>query len=216
MKTTLERTGLIESLNWRYAVKAFDTEQKISEDDLNTLFEVVRMAPTAYGQQPFKVLNIENQEIRNQLKAASYGQEKVANASHLLVFAVDTTLGDKTVDEYLQLASKARNIPVSSMEGFGKVVKATYQQLGEEGRIHWAAKQAYLAMGFLLSAAAQMHIDACPMEGIDPQKYEQILGLKEKGLKAVVAVTLGFRSNEDSVQYLVKVRKPMTDMVEEI
>ena len=214
MNSTVQRNDFLSAMDWRYAVKKFDSSAQLSDQEVAQLLEVVRMAPTAYGQQPFKVLNIRDKAVRQKLLSASFGQDKVVNASHLLVFAIDTGLGEESVQQYMELTAATRNISVEAVEGFGNVIKNTYQAFGKEGVEQWAAKQAYLAQGFLLAAAAVMKIDTCPMEGFDPAQYDEILGLKEKGLHATVVVTLGKRAEDDTTQSLAKVRKPMEQMVE--
>ncbi len=216
MNTSLETPSVLDQMNWRYAVKAFDPNKKLSARQLHELLEVVRMAPTAYGQQPFTVLNIEDPATRTALLSASYGQEKVVNASHLLVFAANTQLNESTVNTYIKQAAQARNVEESALAGFGKVVKQTYAAMTDAELTAWAQKQTYLALGFLLSAAAQLEIDACPMEGFNAAEYNTILGLTQKGLTATVIVTLGFRSANDAAQHLAKVRKPMNQLVETI
>ncbi len=206
----------LEPLNWRYAVKAFDADRKISDEQLDQLLESARLAPTAFGQQPFKIIVVNTPAIRQDLIAHSYGQEKVASASHLLVFAVDTALGDDSVDHYMANASKTWNTTLESLEGFSGAVKGTYNALGEQGRIAWAQQQAHIALGTLLTVAAYNGIDACPMTGFSTDKYDEMLGLKEKNLKSTVIVTLGHRSAEDNAQHLPKVRKPVSEFVETI
>jgi nitroreductase len=206
----------LEPLNWRYAVKAFDTDRKLSEEQLSQLLESARMAPTAFGQQPFKVIVVNNPAVRQELIAHSYGQDKVAAASHLLVFAADTALGDDTVDHYMAHAAKTWNTTTEALAGFSGAVKGTYNALGEQGRIAWAQQQAHIALGTLLTVAAYNGIDACPMTGFSTDKYDEILGLKEKNLKSTVIVTLGHRSTEDSAQHMPKVRKPVSEFVETI
>ncbi|TKG88139.1 NAD(P)H-dependent oxidoreductase [Puteibacter caeruleilacunae] len=207
---------ILKALNWRYAVKEFDSSKKLTEEQEQLLLEATRLSASSYGQQPFKVLVIKNEDLRQQLVPHSYGQDKVAHASHLFVFAVDTKLSDESVDHFIHLVSKTRNIPVPELEGLGNMVKSVYQRLDQESKIQWATRQAYLALGNLLTVAALQEIDVCPMEGFDRSAFDQILQLENKGLKSVVICTLGFRSENDQLQYAAKVRKPLNEFVEVI
>ncbi|MGS2763913.1 NAD(P)H-dependent oxidoreductase [Sinomicrobium sp. M5D2P9] len=203
---------IIESLNWRYATKKFDPSAKISAEDLGTLKEAIRLSASSYGMQPYQVFIIEDPEIRKQLKEVSWGQPQITDASHLIVFAskTDVTAGD--TEAYMNNISKTRSIPVENLSGFKDMINNTVVQLPQEIKSAWAAKQAYIALGNFLAAAAQLKIDACPMEGFDAEGYNKILGLTEKGLHATVIATIGYRSSEDEMQHLPKVRKPSEEL----
>ncbi|MEM7551417.1 MAG: NAD(P)H-dependent oxidoreductase [Bacteroidota bacterium] len=204
---------IIKQLNWRYAVKSFDSSKKVSEEDFNKLLKVIQLSASSYGQQPYQIINVTNQSVRESLVEHSFRQDKVANASHLLVFAADTTIDDSTVDKYIEKAARVREVEKESIEGFGGMVKNVYSSMDRDQRTDWAARQAYLALGNLLTACAIMEIDACPMEGLNPAKYDEILGLTEKGLKTYVVVTLGYRTSDDPAQNFAKVRKDMDELV---
>ncbi|RNL85653.1 NAD(P)H-dependent oxidoreductase [Sinomicrobium pectinilyticum] len=203
---------IIESLNWRYATKKFDPSAKVSAEDLNTLKEAIRLSASSYGMQPYEVFVIEDPEIRRQLKEASWGQPQITDASHLIVFASKTDVTAKDTEAYMNNISKTRNIPVESLSGFSNMINNSVISLPQEVKSTWAAKQAYIALGNLLASAAQLQIDACPMEGFDAEGYNKILGLKEKGLNAAVIATIGYRSSEDEMQHLPKVRKPSEEL----
>ncbi len=203
---------IIESLNWRYATKKFDPSAKVSAEDLNTLKEAIRLSASSYGMQPYEVFVIEDPEIRRQLKEASWGQPQITDASHLIVFASKTDVTAKDTEAYMNNISKTRNIPVESLSGFRNMINNSVISLPQEVKSTWAAKQAYIALGNLLASAAQLQIDACPMEGFDAEGYNKILGLKEKGLNAAVIATIGYRSSEDEMQQLPKVRKPSEEL----
>ena len=203
---------IIESLNWRYATKKFDPSAKVSAEDLNTLKEAIRLSASSYGMQPYEVFVIEDPEIRRQLKEASWGQPQITDASHLIVFASKTDVTAKDTEAYMNNISKTRNIPVESLSGFRNMINNSVISLPQEVKSTWAAKQAYIALGNLLASAAQLQIDACPMEGFDAEGYNKILGLKEKGLNAAVIATIGYRSSEDEMQHLPKVRKPSEEL----
>lgn len=205
--------NIIEKLKWRYAVKKFDTRRKLTNDQLAYLLEAINLAPTSYGLQPFKVLLVEDKAIREKLKAQAWGQGQVTDASQLIVFAAQTQLSAKDVDAFVANISKTRNIPVEALAEYEGMMKNTIQSRTPEQLTQWAARQAYIALGFLLSAAASANIDACPMEGFSNEAFDDLLGLKEKGLTSVVMATVGYRSEDDGYQNLAKVRKPLEEII---
>lgn len=207
---------ILNKLEWRYAVKKFDPAKKLSADQLEKLLAATRLSASSYGLQPYKILVVENPAVREQLKAVSNGQLQVTDASHLIVFARYTDLNETHVDDYMNNVAETRNIAPEQLAGFSGVVKGTVNRLGAEGTAVWSAKQAYLALGTLLTAAAVENIDACPMEGFDAAGYNRILGLTEKGLAAVVVAAIGFRAPDDVMQHARKVRKPIAELVEMI
>jgi nitroreductase len=197
----------IENQNWRYATKKFDASKKISTEDLNILKEAIRLSSSSYGLQPYQVIIVENPELRAQLLAAAYGQSQVVDASHLIIFANETNVGDETIEKYLTRIGDTRNIPVESLAGFGNYMKGTINHLSEDAKNIWASKQTYLALGNLLNAAAELKIDVTPMEGFNPAQVNEIVGLDKLGLNASLMATIGYRHEEDATQHLKKVRK---------
>jgi nitroreductase len=197
---------LIESLKWRYATKIFDPLKKVSNEDLNTILEAARLSASSYGLQPYRIFVVEDPEIREKLKQASRGQGQITDASHLIVFANVITPGEKLVDEYLGNVSFTRNIPLDDLQGYGSMMKSTIGGLSRDEGVNWTAKQAYIALGNLLAAAAELKIDTCPMEGFDNAAYDRILGLQEKGLTSALVAAIGYRSPADKTQHLQKVR----------
>ncbi|WP_396218567.1 NAD(P)H-dependent oxidoreductase [Flavobacterium sp.] len=206
----------IENQNWRYATKKFNSEKKISNSDLEILKEAIQLSSSSYGLQPYKVLIIENEEIRKQLQPASWGQSQITDASHLLVFASETNVDAEYITRYAENMAKTRNIPFDSVKGYAEFMIGNIASLTPEKQIIWAQKQAYLALGNLLNAAAELKIDVTPMEGFLPEQYNEILGLKEKGLHATLVATIGYRHEEDETQHYAKVRKPITELFETI
>ncbi len=202
----------IENANWRYATKKFDTTKKVTPDDLETLKEAISLTPTSYGLEPYKVIVIENPEIRQQLIAASWGQAQVADASHLMVFASIVDFGSKQMDDYFKNLTETRQIPMEAVQGYADFMKSNINSRSLEDRNIWTSKQAYLALGNLLNAAAELKIDVTPMEGIDAAQYNEILGLEKLGLQAVLAAPIGYRHAEDATQDYKKVRKSSTDL----
>ncbi len=201
-------SNTIENLKWRYATKKFDTSKTISNEDFETLKKAMQLTASSYGLQPYKILNIEDKEIREKLCAASWNQSQIEDASHMIVLANMTDFGDELVDNYFDNVIDTRNVTKEDVTDYANTIKSTIGQLSQEQKAVWTAKQAYIVVGNLLSAAAQLKIDACPMEGFQSEEYNKILDLNSKNLNAAVVVTLGYRSEEDETQHYKKVRKP--------
>ena len=206
----------IENQNWRYATKKFNSEKKISNSDLEILKEAIQLSSSSYGLQPYKVLIIENEEIRKQLQPASWGQSQITDASHLLVFASETNVDAEYITRFAENMAKTRNIPFDSVKGYADFMIGNISTLTPEKQLIWAQKQAYLALGNLLNAAAELKIDVTPMEGFLPEQYNKILSLTEKGLHATLVATIGYRHDEDDTQHYAKVRKPKSELFETI
>jgi nitroreductase len=199
---------LIENLKWRYATKKFDPSKNISDKDLERLKEAIQLSVSSYGLQLYKVIVIKNKRLRKQLKEASWGQSQITDASHLFVFCNYTERSENHIDDYIQANSKIQGTPVDELSGYGEFIKGSLAQKTDLEWISWSEKQTYLALSNLLIACAELKIDACPMEGFESEKYNEILGLNEKGLNATVIAPVGFRSEEDHTQHRKKVRKP--------
>jgi nitroreductase len=197
----------LEGQNWRYAAKRYDAAKKISEADLKTLKEAVRLSASSYGLQPYKVVIVENPELREKLKGAAYGQTQITDASHLFIFASDVTLDAASVDQYINNISETRGVPVEALGGFSDMMKNVVGNLSSDAKNIWTAKQTYIALGNLLGAAAELKIDATPMEGFNAASFNEILGFDKLGLNAVVIAAVGYRHDEDDAQHHKKVRK---------
>lgn len=202
----MKNAQIKEALEWRYATKKYDSTKKITHEDWETLKSSLQFAPSAYGVQPWKFLVIENPEVREKLKAASWNQTQVTDASHYVVFLYKTEVDVPFIDQYLQRMSEVRQAPLESLAGFKNMLVENLAKAPEEQIRTWAQRQAYIAMGFLLQTAAVLKIDATPMEGLDPKAYDKILGLEGSGWKTVATVALGYRHPEDAYQNLKKVR----------
>ena len=207
--------NIIEPLHWRYAVKKYDSSAKLRNEEVLQLKEAVRLAPSSHGLQPYHVLVITDEAIRQKLRAASYNQSQVTDASHLFVFAIQKSIAQSHVDEYFEQVCRIRNVKME--EGLlmhRNSVAGSVSRMTPEQKVLWSSNQAYIALGFLLYAAAQSGIDANPMEGFIPAQYDEILGLKEKGLTAVVIAAAGYRHSADTFQHFTKVRKPASELFE--
>jgi nitroreductase len=197
----------LENQNWRYATKKFDATKKITDADLAFLKEAIRLSTSSYGLQPYRVFIVENPELRAKLVAASYGQAQVVDASHLLVFANELNFGEAGIDQLAATICKTRELPLEAIQGYVDYMKGNITGLPEDVRNIWTAKQTYLALGNLLNAAAELHIDVTPMEGFVPAQVNEILGLDALGLNATLLAPIGYRHVEDTTQHYKKVRK---------
>ena len=202
--------NLIDTLNWRYAVKRM-TSEKVSDEKVNEILEAINLTATSAGMQPFRVLTITNPDIKQKLQAASFNPQ-ISESSHLLVFASYTHVSQAHVDEYIDLVAKTREIPVESLNDF-KEKLSTFASMPEDFVKTWASKQAYIALGTAIVAAANLKVDSTPMEGFDYAAFDEILELKEKGLQSAVVLALGYRDEEaDFLAKAKKVRIPLEEM----
>lgn len=209
MSTTISPETLINQLNWRYATKQFDPQRKISAQDWAPLAEALRLTASSGGLQPWKFIVITDAAMRAKLRPASYGQAQITDASHLVVFAAKNNLSEADVDEHLANVAKVQGTPIEALAPLrGMLVGGIVQALDEPARNAWARNQAYIALGNFLTSAAVLGIDACPMEGFDRAQYDEILGLKAKGLASAVIATAGFRLPTDKYASQPKVRFP--------
>ena len=198
--------NLIEKLNWRYAVKRMNGT-KVPQEKVENILEAIRLAPTSLGLQAFKVFVIENEALREKIFNEACPQPQIKEGSHILVFAANKKVNQEQVDEYIQLIATTRNTTVEGLNDF----KAHFSRIvndTEEHNFAWTSRQAYIAFGVGLTAAAIEHVDTTPMEGFNAESLDAILGLNDQNLSAVTILTLGYRDNDND--YLVnatKVRK---------
>ena len=202
----------IENQKWRYATKKFDASKKVSASDLETLKEAIQLSTSSYGLQLYKVFIIENPEVRAQLQPASWGQSQIIEASHLFVFANIVDVQDQHIDAYVQNFANTRALTVEDLKGYSDFMKSKIVPLPVEQKAVWTSKQTYLALGNLLNAAAELKIDVTPMEGFEPEKYNEILGFNALGLNASLVAAVGYRHEEDATQHYAKVRKPKQEL----
>src|ERR1700712_815390 len=200
--------SLIDKLNWRYATKKFDQTKKLSSAQLDELLHAVHLSPSSAGLQSYKILVVEDAATRQKLREAANGQAQLTDASQLIIFASETNVDADYVKHFIDHVAETRQIGRDNLEGFEQMLNGHVGNLTAEQKLTWSNKQAYIALGVLLTAAAEMGIDACPMEGFNPAKFDEILGLKEKGLTSAVIVAIGFRAEDDGYSKLLKVRKP--------
>jgi len=206
---------IIEDLNWRYACKKFDASKKISDKDFEIILESLRLTASSFGLQPWKFVVVKNVELREKLVAASWNQQQVKDASHLIVLCAPSYLDEKFVTDYVEDTAKTKNVDVSELAGFQKMLMMIPNKKIEDQMI-WSKNQIYIALGNLLNTCAQLRIDSCPMEGFKPSEYDQILGLGEFGLKSVLVCPVGYRDSADKYITQPKVRYPLNQLVIEI
>jgi nitroreductase len=217
MTQTIPASQLLDSLNWRYATKTFDPSRIIPEPTWKTLEETLVLSPSSFGLQPYRFFVVKDVSIRKQLQPHSWNQTQVVDASHYVVMAGRTGITEAEVDRFLDRVVEVRGIPRESLEGYRGMMYGSLLSPGAEARIpHWAALQAYIALGNLMTSAALLGIDTCAIEGFAPAEYDAILGLKEQGYASVVCCALGYRSAEDKYATAAKVRFPVADLVKTV
>ena len=204
--------GLIDSLKWRYATKKFDSARKVKSGDIENLKESIRLAATSYGLQPFKVAIIEDASVKSDLREVSFKQSQITDCSHLFIFTHLTVVQDGFIDNYIDLCASERQLAASELQGYSNFMKTTLGDFSEDEIHNWASKQAYIGMTNLLTACADLRIDACPIEGFESEKYNEILKLDKQSLSACVVVAVGYRSVADESQHLKKVRLPKEEL----
>ncbi|CAA0125631.1 Putative NAD(P)H nitroreductase YfkO [BD1-7 clade bacterium] len=206
---------LIDALNWRYAVKTF-SQRTVSTALRDELIEATRLTPSCYGLQPYRLIRVATPETREQLGSYAWGQNKVHDSSDLFVLAVHTDGISAIVDRYLRCQSNVRGESLSSLNDFRDYLITTLGQKNDAEIIHWAHRQAYIALGQLTTAAAIKRVDTCPMEGIDTAGFDRILGLESCHLTTSVACVIGYRDTDDKQASKPKVRFPITDFLVEM
>lgn len=207
---------LLEQLNWRYATKKMDPAKSVPQEKVDTIIEAIRLSPTSSGTQPFEIFVVTNPELRNEICKAASNQSPITDGSHLLVFAAWDNYTEARIDEVAKLnVEKRGDLPLIG-QYYGNL-KASYVPRDAEINYAHAARQAYIALGIAMVAAAEQEVDSTPMEGFDPSKVDEILGLKERGLRSVVLLPLGYRDpTGDWLLNMPKVRKSRETMVTQV
>jgi len=209
-------TPLLEKLNWRYATKKMDPSKKVEPEKLEQILEAIRMAPTSSGTQPFEVFVVKNPELRDKIRAVGWDQAQITEASDLLVFAAWDNYSTDRIDGVVAQMEDERG-KSEMLTGYFENLKGMYLPRDAEVNYNHAARQAYIALGFALIAAAEAGVDSTPMEGFDPEQVDEILGLKEKGLRSVILLPVGYRQeDQDWLVNMKKVRKSKETLITEI
>jgi nitroreductase len=210
-------SDVIEKLNWRYATKKFDPAKKVDDAKLERILEAIRLAPTSSGLQPFEVFVVTNPELRAKIQAVGWNQSQITESSHLLVFAAWDNITEARVNMMFDLTNEQRGIVNEGWESYRKLLLGIVAERGEQANFDAAARQAYIALGVAMVAAAFEGVDTTPMEGFDPAAVDEILSLKERNLRSVVILPVGYRQAEgDWLVNLKKVRRSRPNLITEI
>lgn len=212
--TPISDSQLLVALNWRYAVKAFDPSKKIPAATWAVLEDAMVLSPSSYGLQPYRFVVVQDPAVRAKLMPYAHGQSKIVDASHLVVFTARTSIEAADIDAYVERIAEVRGVTVESLAGYremmaGPLLYEAFKPIAP----HWAARQAYIALGNLLTSAALLGVDAGPMEGFVPAEFDAILGLPAQGFSAVVLCALGYRAAGDKYASLKKVRSPKSTLI---
>ncbi|MFC7357639.1 NAD(P)H-dependent oxidoreductase [Jejudonia soesokkakensis] len=207
---------IIEKLAWRYATKKFDSTKKLSEEKLTILKEAFRLTATSYGLQPLKMVVINNTALQKKLVPFTHEQQQVADASHVLVLCTENEITSNYIKRYFEKVEKTRNTPRAILHPFELYLIDSFSEKTNDEIHTWMAKQAYIALGNLLTVCAHEQIDSCPIEGFDPEKYDDFLALGTRGLRSVLVLAVGYRAQDDLHATLKKVRRSESEIIVEI
>lgn len=200
--------NLIDALNWRYAAKRMNVKP-VPEEKVERILEAIQLSASSMGLQPYTILSINNDELKEKLKPAAYNQPQITEGSHLIVFTAWDDISELLIDAYLQQIADVRGVSIGSLADFRASLIKTVENKSPEERYEWAARQVYIVLGTALTAAAVEKVDATPMEGFVPEKVDNILKLREKGLRSVAMMALGYRDEEND--FLANVKKVRRD-----
>ncbi|MCP9200989.1 NAD(P)H-dependent oxidoreductase [Gramella sp. GC03-9] len=206
----------IKALQWRYATKKFDPDKILAEDKIKTLKQAFNLTATSYGLQPLKMIIISNKDLQKKLRAYSWNQQQVDTASHVLVICIENEVDEEFIVNYFKRVKHLRETPDEILKPFREFLVQDFNTKAAEEIEAWARNQAYLALGTLLTVCAAEEIDACPMEGFEPEKYDAELNLHEKNLKSVLVLPVGYRADDDMHSKFKKVRRPLEEVIIEI
>jgi len=210
-------SNLINTLQWRYATKKFNPAKEVPQEKLDRILEAIRLTATSSGLQPYEVFVVTNKEVREKIKPIAWNQEQITDGSHLLVFAAWDNYTAERINMMFDLVNEQRGFKNEGWENYRQMLLGTYPKRDAEVNYQHAARQAYIGVGTALIAAAEEQVDATPMEGFDPKALDEILGLKDLGLRSVVILPLGYRADEgDWLVSLKKVRRSREDFVTEV
>ena len=199
-------SDLVDQLQWRYATKQFDPSKTLSPDTLTALEDTLVLTPSSFGLQPWHFFVIQDPKIREELLPHSWGQKQVTDCSHLIVLTAKTSISEEQIDQFLERTTAVRGGDLESLNPYRDMMVGFTQNMDESEKLHWAKMQTYIALGQLMTTAATLGVDACPMEGIVKEEYDRILELPGRGLATSVACALGYRSKEDKYANAPKVR----------
>ncbi len=209
-------TDVLERLKWRYATKKFDASKRLSEEKLSILKESFNLTATSYGLQPLKMVILSNPDLKKLLVPITMDQAQVENASHVLVICTETKIDSDYIKDHFNLVVKIRSTPREILSSFEEYLVSSFSDKQSDELNIWSTNQAYLALGNLLTVCAIEKIDACPIEGFDPDKYDELLQLNEKGLQSVIVLAVGYRAEDDMFSGFDKVRRGVDEVIIEM
>lgn len=203
----------LEALEWRYATKKFDTDKLVPEEKITILKKSFNLTPTSYGLQPVKLAIIKDQNTKEVLFEHSAKQQQVLTASHILVFCIETTIDDNFIEDNFKRIKKIRETPDEILAPFKNYLLTDFRKRSQQEKEDWAIKQVYLSIGNILTVCALEKIDACPMEGFNTEKFDEVLNLQKKGLKSTLILPIGYRAKDDIFADFKKVRRPLEEVI---
>ena len=207
---------IISRLEWRYATKKFDATKKLSEAQLNVLKESFNLTATSYGLQPLKMVVLSDQTTKEKLVPFSMDQPQVKDASHVLVLCIESKITPEYVKSHFKRVEDVRNTPREILQDYEDFLIQDFSEKEHADVVQWMSKQAYIALGNLLTVCALEGIDACPMEGFEPKKYDEVLGLEAHGLQSVLVLPVGYRAEDDMFSGMKKVRRGVSEVIIEM
>lgn len=204
---------LIKALNWRYATKRFDADRILPEEQILRLKRTFNLTATSYGLQPLRLVVVQDKPLQEKLRNAAFNQQQVSTASHVLVIAIEKEVGKEFIENYFRSVHHIRKTPKEILNPYTESLVKRFEKASPREIREWAVNQAYLSLGSLLTACAVEEIDSCPMEGFDPQQFDQILGLSDLNLESILVLPVGYRAPDDKFASFKKVRRPLEEMV---
>lgn len=209
----ISHTQLIDALQWRYATKSFNPAKKLSAELISSLIESLHLSPSSFGLQPWKFIVVENPGLREELRNHSWGQAQVTDASHYIVLAVKEKIDAADVQEWIECLAKTQSTPLEKLAPLQGMIMQFVTAMSDDQLLHWSTRQVYIALGQLMTSAAVLGVDSCPMEGMSPEGYDLTLSLKNTGYRTVVACALGYRCESDKYANAAKARFPLEQVV---
>lgn len=207
--------SFLENLNWRYATKKFDATKKVSEENLQKIRDAIRLAPTSFGVQMFSVVEVVDAEVRNKIKEASYNQSQVTDADRLFVFVARNDGEERVENMFSVMSGGNEEVRKNALAGYEAAVRGAVLTKDKDAILNWSGRQAYIALGFALAAAAELNVDSCPMEGFDNMKVKEILGLSDEFMP-LAYLTVGYRDESDEAAHRSKFRFEEKDLITKI
>lgn len=203
---------LVNTLNWRYATKKFNNTKEVPEEQITNLLKGMNLAPSSLGLQPYEFIVVNDPHLQEKLREHSYDQSQVTDASHVIVIAAKKKVTKEYIHQYMARTAELRDVSIESLDGFKDMITGFVDGKTDDEIFDWTQKQCYIVLGVLMSLCADMHIDSCPMEGFNPEKYNEILELNEKNLHATLVIPVGYRAEDDEYADMIKTRHHLDEI----